>query len=292
MPTSLRVQKAVILAGGTGGRVEDLTHGRINKVNIPIHGKPMLAYQLEALRMEGIREVALIIRPDHERGFRELIESGKYPPLKYHLIHTPFQESGYQTGYMLPRVINSPEIQQFTGREPVFIGYGDTFYFQSYIKKAFARFRQRKIPIILSDPAVSVTEVPIKPELTVTPSSRYEGTAPAICGYIADPAFIAETLGSLSKAHRAVDLLRSADAKGRPSELLSGPTINLNTPINFIAIREVLGGKLRFPFPRGWTHRYKEELEAITNRRFLRGEHKVTQVTNRKRKRPTPKRHK
>ena len=51
--------KAVILAGGRGSRLASL-YGDIPKALVPVSGKPILQWQLETLRREGVRDVVLV----------------------------------------------------------------------------------------------------------------------------------------------------------------------------------------------------------------------------------------
>jgi len=53
--------QAVIMAGGRGTRLAGLTRDEIPKPMAPLLGKPLLLWQLEALKREGITEVLLVI---------------------------------------------------------------------------------------------------------------------------------------------------------------------------------------------------------------------------------------
>jgi histidinol-phosphate phosphatase family protein len=53
--------QAVIVAGGKGTRLRALTGDKIPKSMVEILGKPLLLYQLEALRENGITDIVLII---------------------------------------------------------------------------------------------------------------------------------------------------------------------------------------------------------------------------------------
>ena len=52
--------KAVIMAGGQGTRLRSVS-GDLPKPMVPVLGKPVLAYQIECLRKNGIEEIFLII---------------------------------------------------------------------------------------------------------------------------------------------------------------------------------------------------------------------------------------
>jgi len=66
--------KGVILAGGTGSRLDPLT--RItNKHLLPVYDKPMVFYAIEALREGGLDELMLVTGSDHVEDFERLLGS-------------------------------------------------------------------------------------------------------------------------------------------------------------------------------------------------------------------------
>ena len=52
--------KAVIVAGGKGTRLLELTRNEIPKPMVPLAGKPILQWQIEQLRQNGVREILII----------------------------------------------------------------------------------------------------------------------------------------------------------------------------------------------------------------------------------------
>src|SRR5256885_7242270 len=64
--------RGVILAGGTGSRLDPLT--RItNKHLLPVYDRPMVVYAIEALREAGITELMLVTGGEHVDDFRRLL---------------------------------------------------------------------------------------------------------------------------------------------------------------------------------------------------------------------------
>jgi glucose-1-phosphate thymidylyltransferase len=64
--------KGIVLAGGTGSRLDPLT--RItNKHLLPVYDKPMVVYAIEALREAGITELMLVTGGEHVGDFRRLL---------------------------------------------------------------------------------------------------------------------------------------------------------------------------------------------------------------------------
>ncbi|MCD6427464.1 MAG: nucleotidyltransferase family protein [Caldisericaceae bacterium] len=55
------VVQAVILAGGLGTRVRNITEDKIPKVMLPINGKPFLLYILDYLKTQNIKNVVLCV---------------------------------------------------------------------------------------------------------------------------------------------------------------------------------------------------------------------------------------
>jgi dTDP-glucose pyrophosphorylase len=66
--------KGVILAGGTGSRLDPLT--RItNKALLPIYDRPMVTYSIESLVRAGVSDVMLVTGGDHAGEFLRLSSS-------------------------------------------------------------------------------------------------------------------------------------------------------------------------------------------------------------------------
>jgi glucose-1-phosphate thymidylyltransferase len=64
--------KGVVLAGGTGSRLDPLT--RItNKHLLPVHDRPMVLYAIEALRGAGVDELMIVTGGQHVEDFRRLL---------------------------------------------------------------------------------------------------------------------------------------------------------------------------------------------------------------------------
>ena len=64
--------KGVVLAGGTGSRLDPLT--RItNKHLLPVYDRPMVMYAIDALREAGVTELMLVTGGEHVGDFRRLL---------------------------------------------------------------------------------------------------------------------------------------------------------------------------------------------------------------------------
>ena len=111
--------RGIVLAGGTGSRLYPATKV-VSKQLLPIHDKPLIYYSISTLMLAGIREIALITRPEDQLLFQSLLGDG--------------QNLGLQFTYL---VQNEPKgiaecfliAQDFIGRDSVALILGDNIFY-------------------------------------------------------------------------------------------------------------------------------------------------------------------
>jgi len=67
--------KGIILSGGTGTRLSPLTKVT-SKQLLPVYNKPMVMYPLETLLRAGVKDILIIVAPDHEGDYKKLLGDG------------------------------------------------------------------------------------------------------------------------------------------------------------------------------------------------------------------------
>jgi glucose-1-phosphate thymidylyltransferase len=67
--------KGILLAAGTGSRLSPLTIAT-SKHLLPVHDKPMIYYPISTLILAGVRELAVVVNPEHLDSYKRLLGSG------------------------------------------------------------------------------------------------------------------------------------------------------------------------------------------------------------------------
>lgn len=107
--------KGVILAGGTGSRLNPLTKVT-NKHLLPVYNKPMIFYPLLTLKEAGIKEVMIVSGRGHAGSFLELLGGGS--EFDMHLSYEVQEEAG---GIAQALALT----KNFVGDDKVFVLLGD-----------------------------------------------------------------------------------------------------------------------------------------------------------------------
>ena len=68
--------KGIILSGGSGTRLLPLTKVT-SKQLLPVYNKPMIMYPLQTLLKAGIKDILVIVSPEHSGHYMKLLGSGE-----------------------------------------------------------------------------------------------------------------------------------------------------------------------------------------------------------------------
>ncbi len=116
--------KGIILAGGSGTRLRPLTQVT-SKQLLPIYNKPMIYYPLETLLKAGIKDILIIVAPDHAGDFLKLLGSGKDFGCKF-----TYEIQDKPEGLAQAFIIG----QNFIGDDSVTLILGDNFYEDDFVE--------------------------------------------------------------------------------------------------------------------------------------------------------------
>ena len=120
------IKKGIILAGGTGSRLNPLTK-ILNKQLLPLYDKPLIFYSLSVLMLAGIRNILIIVNQNQKANFQKILGDGKSFGVKI-----TYKEQKKPSGLPDAFVIG----ENFIKNESVALILGDNFFYgQGFTKR-------------------------------------------------------------------------------------------------------------------------------------------------------------
>jgi len=120
------INKAIILAGGTGSRMSPITKA-VNKQLLPLYDKPLFFYPLSVLMLAKIKNILIIINKGQVEQFKKVLPNGNNLGIKI-----TYAEQEKPKGLPDAFIVG----EKFIGNSSIALILGDNFFFgQSLTKK-------------------------------------------------------------------------------------------------------------------------------------------------------------
>ncbi len=124
--------KGLILAGGSGSRLNPLTLA-ISKQLLPVYNKPLIYYPISTLMLAGIREIVVVVTPNHLNLFRTVLGDGSQFGISLEFV---VQEKalGIAQGILLA--------EKFLGADNFALILGDNVFYGSGLGRTLVKYSE------------------------------------------------------------------------------------------------------------------------------------------------------
>ena len=174
------IKKGIILAGGTGTRLNPLTKV-VNKQLLPLYDKPLIFYPLSVLMLAGIKNILIIVNQNQKSGFQKVLGDGSSFGIKI-LYEEQKKPRGLPDAFIIgENFIKNDNIVLILG-DNFFYGQGFTKRLSQIIKKnvgatIFAYYvkNPEKYGIVKfkNNKVLNIEEKPIKPKTNFAITGLY-----------------------------------------------------------------------------------------------------------------------
>lgn len=125
--------KGIVLAGGKGTRLYPITRP-VCKPLLPVYDKPMIYYPISTLMQAGIRDILVIVPPDNETPFRDLLGDGSAFGVRI-----TYKEQKVQRGIADAFLVG----EEFIDGQPVCLVLGDNLFHGPDLERQLLQARQQ-----------------------------------------------------------------------------------------------------------------------------------------------------
>lgn len=135
---SKMINKGIILAGGTGTRLNPITIS-VSKQLMPVYDKPMIYYPLSTLMEAKIKDILIITTPHDQILFKKLLSDGKHIGINISYA-VQAQPNGIAESFIIG--------EKFINNNPVALILGDNIFYGYQLDKILIKNKKNNLSTI------------------------------------------------------------------------------------------------------------------------------------------------